>query len=344
MHSAMGVSIRYRKSDGGWVVRITHKGKRCEQGGFGHGPEGKARAEKYADEVRHANELADDWSNPFLGSPCPTERLCKGWLAVYGPLRSERTQITDGGRVNRLIDFFGSRDARTLTHADLVSFASHTMRKRSASLAIGCLSTLRRVLNLAVRDGHLERNPVPTLAEVIKACRDRGSDEEGTRDAWSHEEAETLLQLAWKYEPHFAPALQFALATGARRGEILALKWELVDFLQQRVEIRRTVNPSGKETRRSKRASAGSPRLRRRFPPCCSAFAAMNVVERTPTGFSRARRGSSGRSETSSEPGTGCGVEPRRLGCAPSRSTAPGTLSLRGLSRQGHLLSVSLSG
>ena len=87
MHSVMGVSIRYREAEGGWVVRITHKGKRREQGGFGHGPEGKARAEKYADEVRHASELADDWSNSFPGSPCPIEQLCKGWLVVYGPLR-----------------------------------------------------------------------------------------------------------------------------------------------------------------------------------------------------------------------------------------------------------------
>ncbi|MCH7565971.1 MAG: site-specific integrase, partial [Gemmatimonadetes bacterium] len=121
---------------------------------------------------------------------------------------------------------------------------------------------------MAVRDGHLERNPVPTLAEVIKACRDRGSDEEGTRDAWTHDEAEMLLQLAWKYEPHFAPALQFALATGARRGEILALRWELVDFLQERVEIRRTVNPSGKDTKKVKTSE-------RRFTPLEASLSAM---------------------------------------------------------------------
>ena len=268
MHSAMGVSIRYRKSAGGWLVRITHNKQRREQGGFGHGPEGKVRAEKYADEIRRASEAADEWSNPFPGKPCPIDQLCEGWRNFYGSLRSERTRITDEGRVKRLVDFFGNRDARTLTHADLVGFASHTMQNRSPSLAIGCLSTLRRVLNLAVRDGHLERNPAPTVAEVIKACRDRGSDEEGTRDAWTHQEAEELLTLAWKHEPHFAPALQFALATGARRGEILALRWEQVDFLRERVEIRRTVNPKGRDTKKVKTSE-------RRFTPLESSLFAM---------------------------------------------------------------------
>jgi integrase len=54
-----------------------------------------------------------------------------------------------------------------------------------------------------------------------------------------------LLELAKRREPHLYPALRFALGTGVRRGELLALRWQDVDFDRGRVHIRRTLRPSG---------------------------------------------------------------------------------------------------
>ena len=51
----------------------------------------------------------------------------------------------------------------------------------------------------------------------------------------------TPLAVARDRDPRFAPLLHFLLATGARRGEALGLKWEEVDFARGRITIRRAV-------------------------------------------------------------------------------------------------------
>jgi integrase len=150
--------------------------------------------------------------------------------------------------------FFGGRDARKLCESDARQFAARMMERQSASVAQGCLSTLRRILNLAVKSGLLERNPVPEVAEVMRACRNRGATEVTQPDAWTREEVAVLLELAQAHEPHLYPALRFALGTGARRGELLALRWEDIDWERRRVHFRRTAKPrSGTKVPKSNR-------------------------------------------------------------------------------------------
>jgi integrase len=47
-------------------------------------------------------------------------------------------------------------------------------------------------------------------------------------DAWTRDEANTLLDVAREREPFVYPVLFAALCTGMRRGELLALRWEHV--------------------------------------------------------------------------------------------------------------------
>lgn len=267
--ACMGTSVRYRK-DRGWSVRIFYKGKRQEVGRFGHDDEAKVAAETLARELAEAHRSAERWEHPRPGMPLPIAGLVRDWEAIHGPLRSERTQLTDHGRVERLAGYFGGRDARSLTLGELTAFATTTMETRSAWVAIGCLSTLRRVLNLAAEAGLLERPSVHHIAGVIRACRQRGASEETRPDAWSREEVATLLELAARHEPHFEPALRFAFATGARRGELLALRWEDVDFSRSRVHIRRTARVRGRGTKPPK---VGRGRFTPLAPAVCDALA-----------------------------------------------------------------------
>ena len=235
------------------MVRVSHGGRRWEKGGFGHGPEGEAQARAFADEVDAIEEAEGRRASAAIGSAHPIAELCADWAVTYGPLRSDRTRATDRARVNRLAAFFGTRDARSLTHGDVVAFATRTMENRSPSVAMGCLSTLRRVLNLAVRDGLIARNPVPAIGEVIKSCE--AMNDATSRDAWSHDEAAKLLEVARERNPGVAAALQFMFGTGTRRGETLALRWEHVDFARNRVEIRMAMKARGRGVKRTKTGS-----------------------------------------------------------------------------------------
>jgi len=73
-------------------------------------------------------------------------------------------------------------------------------------------------------------------------------------DAWSRTEAEKLLAVAQEHEPRFSVLLHFLLATGARKGEALALKWEDIDFERSRITIRRSLTQRRVSTPKSGRA------------------------------------------------------------------------------------------
>jgi integrase len=69
----------------------------------------------------------------------------------------------------------------------------------------------------------------------------RAAAEVRQADAWTRDEVGTLLAVAREHDPRFAPLLHLLLATGARRGQGLGLKWEDVDFARGRIAIRRAV-------------------------------------------------------------------------------------------------------
>ena len=263
--ASVSTRIRHRP-ERGWTVRVYYNGQKWEKGGFGQGEEGRERAETWAAELAAGNESKDRWEHPRPGQHLPVDQLCRDWIVAHGGLRSERTQLTDQGRVERLAHYFGDRDARGLREGDCRQFAADVLAEgRSAGLAQGCLSTLRRVLNLAVKAGLLERNPVPEIAAVMRDCGRRAATEETQADAWSREEVDTLLDLAGRYEPHLYPALLFAFHTGARRGEIIALRWEDIDFGAARVRFRRTARLYSKGTKLPK---AGKGRVMPLSPLC----------------------------------------------------------------------------
>jgi integrase len=229
----------------GWFVRVYTDGKSCAYRVGPPGEAGELEAERVCAELNRARERERLWTHGDPSRPLPLDALLWGWHEVHGPLRSERTHASDRALVERLARHFGPRDARTLTDSDLRKFASVTLETRAAGTVQNALSILRRVLNLAVRDGLLKANPVPTVGEIIRAAHQRDSKGKRPPDAWTHEEADSLLRLAAKHEPGFRPALLAGLHTGMRRGELLALRWEDVDSTRGRVYVRRAARLGG---------------------------------------------------------------------------------------------------
>jgi len=91
-----------------------------------------------------------------------------------------------------------------------------------------CLTVLRRMLVIAYKRGLIDKLPE---VEWLKSPRPEF-------DFFTFDEAERLLAAA---DGEWRTAILVALRTGMRQGEILALRWEDVDLVAGRINVRRNV-------------------------------------------------------------------------------------------------------
>ncbi|MGB9791892.1 MAG: tyrosine-type recombinase/integrase [Thermacetogeniaceae bacterium] len=113
------------------------------------------------------------------------------------------------------------------------------------------LLRLKVALNQAVAWGLIPKSP----ASGVKLPK----GEEREMRVWNEEEARQFLAYA-KEKCRYYPLFALALATGARLGELLALRWEDVDLEEGVIYIKRTV--SGRKGYASPKTAAG----RRKVP------------------------------------------------------------------------------
>lgn len=229
----------------GWYIRIYHEGRQQARKVGPPGEAGRRVAEALCADINGREARGKLWQ--AKQEKLPTDALLRAWTDIYGPLRAKRTQATDRALVEHLACHFGARDLSSLRASDAQRFVAEALKAgKSGDLVANALSILRRVLNLAVEDGLLEKNPMPRLGRLIADARRRTRREAHRRDAWTHREAQTLLELAARHEHALWPALAFAFGTGARRGELLALRWEDLELPggeAGRAHIRRAVEP-----------------------------------------------------------------------------------------------------
>jgi integrase len=156
---------------------------------------------------------------------------------------SSRTASLRGGLVeHHLVPFFGKKDLREIGEADLLDYIGAKVEAGHKSATIlNALSIVRRVLNIALRDGLIARNPANGIGRLIARVARRENAQVTVVEAWTRQEAETLMAVAQEHEPRFAPFLRFVLSTGARRSEALGLEWRDVDFNRGRIMIVRAL-------------------------------------------------------------------------------------------------------
>jgi len=145
----------------------------------------------------------------------------------------ERDQVI----LKHMVRFFGNRPLSQITPGDVEAYKAARLSNGKAKGTIDReLAVLRHLFNMAIKWKRHNENPV--LPETF-------SHEKNNR--WHiltrHEEAR-LLEAA---EPFLKPVLLFALQTGFRRGQVLALKWEYLDLLKKRVFLPAEINKSKKD-------------------------------------------------------------------------------------------------
>jgi integrase len=151
--------------------------------------------------------------------------------------------------VNALKQYFGKRRLQSLSYGDIRSYRAARLKEptrgdlarhrqalkhdRKAELNVTRtiatvnreLSKLRRMLNIAQREGWIKQNPFAAGESLISLADERKRERILTR-----EEERRLLDACTGHREHLRPMLICAIDSGMRHGEILSLKWRDVDF------------------------------------------------------------------------------------------------------------------
>lgn len=138
--------------------------------------------------------------------------------------------------------YFEDKKIRSITTGDIEAFkairlqtATHRGKQRSIANVNKELSTLRRVLRIAVVEGWLNRTPFASGAKLISTA-----DEIKRTRVLSREEEEILLTVCVPPREHLRGLIICALDLGLRRGELLSLQWSDVDFSSGLIHLKAT--------------------------------------------------------------------------------------------------------
>ena len=148
----------------------------------------------------------------------------------------KKTWKTDSYMINhRIRPILGNLHLSTITVRDITNFHSKEKERNTAVTANHYLILIRRMFNLAIKWGLLEKNPAAGL-DKFKTPPNRErylTKEELPSFLKALEEMEDRLSMA---------AIKLLLFTGCRKGEILSLQWSQVKLDEGRLFLPVTKN------------------------------------------------------------------------------------------------------
>ncbi len=229
-----GIFIRKLKSGYSWCFwYYDESGKRKKETAKG------ATSREMA--VLVMNEKVKEVFNSQYGAKQKTIKFkdfAEIYLKKYAKHRKQSWKTDEKFLNAQLKPFFGEMTLNDITPEHISDFVLKREKDEVKNSTINKnLQVLRKMMNLAVDYSYnVEKNPVRPFHFSSEAENRR------TR-ILSYEEEGKLLKAA---SPHLKPIIHFALQTGCRLQEILRLKIDDVDFLDETITIRPENNKSGK--------------------------------------------------------------------------------------------------
>jgi integrase len=163
-------------------------------------------------------------------------------------------------KLQRLFRTWFSDPLSTITIERLESWKTRRLRGGSkATTVLRDLFTLSSVLSRAVKVGHLKENPIrrvdkprvdrrpkvrfldnaeeTRLRDALRARDIRMREARGSANTWRQARDIELLPPLQHFGDHLTPAVLLSMNTGLRRGELLRLRWESVNFSLQLLTV-----------------------------------------------------------------------------------------------------------
>ena len=196
---------------------------------------GRTQAEVIARMAERERELAA--SNP-VADELTLEAFLERWLAFKEPhvrastLRGYRHDVR-----RHVVPVIGPKPLARVGAADVQEVVTRVAAAGKFNAADSVRRTLKQALGHAVRWDLIVANPCDRVDPVRRP--------EPTRSVWTHEQARKFMVAAARAGSSWHALFMLALATGLRKGELLALRW--ADVTPDRVHVRRAFTPYGPE-------------------------------------------------------------------------------------------------
>ncbi len=249
--------ISENKKNGLWTARVCYKNLNGKRTAIQQTAENKSDARKI---LKQLLEKLENGGREGIDA----EKLTFNDLADYYEKHyAKPAKFIDDRKVEGLRDYkhvigfikqfrlyFGKMKIKRISYEEILSFRSyrltiptHYKKTRNIATMNRELSCLRRVFNIAIRQGWILRNPVNMGESLI----DRSAERRRER-ILSLAEEKCLLDACTDKRHHIRPLIICLLDTGARRGETFKLKFSDLDF-QNRLITYQALNTKTLKTR-----------------------------------------------------------------------------------------------
>jgi integrase len=228
--STMGVKVRER--NGAWWIFIDHHGQRKARR-IGIGSAGKKAAQDVAKQI-HARLALGETAFDNLSAGITLEAFAETFLERIQRTRKPSTH--EGYQqtlTHNIKPILGKLDLRAVTREKVKALAMAGLERgqtpKTVQNTIRCLSSL---LSHAVEDGLLTLNTALRPGKFLpKISKRRGIN------PLNREEVAVLIETAKTKAPQYYPFFLCAARTGLRMGELLALRWDDLDFDRRCIQV-----------------------------------------------------------------------------------------------------------
>ncbi len=173
--------------------------------------------------VEYADDVIERRFEPVLapGTIGVYRAALRAWKAYFGKRDGQRAVRLDEITPARWLDYRAWRArTRNSRYGKKTTVSARTLNADQQSIV--------RILNEAILDGHIETNPLAGIKKLRETRR--------PRRYLTKKELGTLIS---NCPEHFKPFLLTAIYTGARKGELTALRWSDIDFTDGKISLYR---------------------------------------------------------------------------------------------------------
>ena len=205
-------------------------GKRVIESGFKTKVEAEKTLAKRLQEIENGYYVDSNKSLTFA-------QLADKFLKYYAELHLKETTLSCYQCcLKHLLPIIGDMKVLEITPNTMneyIRLKQSTTKLSNASINKH-LVLAKQILNHAIDNGLLARNPLDRLKKL--------KEEQIEQQCLTQKEVYAVLEVAKKHYPDFYPLLITAIFTGARQGELFALTWDKINFVEVYMKIDKRVH------------------------------------------------------------------------------------------------------